>query len=83
MVDRHVYAQQLRAAGFGQVEVESIRGYTFPGLAKYNVYRPPGRAMSDVVIALSPDEITTCAGVEFWERHTGLSDYIIATATRL
>jgi microcystin synthetase protein McyJ len=38
--------------------------------------------MADVVVEVSEDDRAQCRGVEVWERGTGLTDYVIASARK-
>jgi microcystin synthetase protein McyJ len=81
--DREEYARRLSAAGFDDVLVESIREDVFPGMAKYARQRVEGnKKMDEVVVEVSEDDRAQCRGVEVWERGTGLTDYVIASARK-
>jgi len=81
--DREEYSQRLSAAGFDDVRVESIREDVFPGMAKYARQRVEGnKKMAEVVVEISEDDRAQCRGVEVWERGTGLTDYVIASARK-
>lgn len=81
--DREEYSRRLSAAGFDDVLVESIREDVFPGMAKYARQRVAGKKkMNEVVVEVSEDDRAQCRGVEMWERGTGLTDYVIASARK-
>lgn len=80
--DREEYSRRLSAAGFDDVLVESIRQDVFPGMAKYARQRLEGKKMNEVVVEISEDDRVQCRGVEVWERGTGLTDYVIASARK-
>jgi microcystin synthetase protein McyJ len=81
--DRDEYSRRLTAAGFDDVRVESIREDVFPGMAKYARQRVEGgKKMDEVVVEVSEDDRANCRGVEMWERGTGLTDYVIASARK-
>jgi microcystin synthetase protein McyJ len=81
--DREEYSRRLSAVGFDDVVVESIREDVFPGMAKYARQRVEGnKKMADVVVEVSEDDRAQCRGVEVWERGTGLTDYVIASARK-
>jgi microcystin synthetase protein McyJ len=81
--DREEYLRRLAAAGFEDVCVESIREDVFPGMAKYAQQRVAGRKkMDEVVVEVSEEDRANCRGVEMWERGTGLTDYVIASARK-
>jgi microcystin synthetase protein McyJ len=81
--DREEYSRRLSAAGFDDVLVESIREDVFPGMAKYARQRiEGGKKMDEVVVEVSEDDRANCRGVEMWERGTGLTDYVIASARK-
>jgi microcystin synthetase protein McyJ len=81
--DREEYSRRLSAMGFDDVVVESIREDVFPGMAKYARQRVEGNMkMADVVVEVSEDDRAQCRGVEVWERGTGLTDYVIASARK-
>jgi microcystin synthetase protein McyJ len=80
--DREVYAEKLRAHGFVDVEVESIRNHVFPGMHRYAELRQRGVPMDEAKIELTQDEIDRCLGVEVWARQGGLTDYVIFSARK-
>jgi microcystin synthetase protein McyJ len=81
--DREEYSRRLKAAGFDDVLVESIREDVFPGMAKYARQRVEGnKKMDEVVVEISDDDRAQCRGVEVWERGTGLTDYVIVSARK-
>jgi microcystin synthetase protein McyJ len=83
LYDREEYSRRLRAVGFGDVVVESIRQDVFPGMANYSRQRVEGnKKMDEVVVEVSEDDRARCRGVEIWERGTGLTDYVIASARK-
>ncbi|KAA0082353.1 methyltransferase domain-containing protein [Mycolicibacterium sp. P9-64] len=83
MYDRISYAQRLEAAGFVDVSVRSIAGYTYPGMAKYIHHRVKEHGNHDDQLeALSPDDIEDVEGLALWETSLGVTDYVIATATK-
>ncbi|MCV7170540.1 methyltransferase domain-containing protein [Mycobacterium manitobense] len=82
LYDREEYPRRLSAAGFGDVQVESIRQDVFPGMAKYSRQRVEGKKMDEVVVEVSEDDRAQCRGVEIWERGVGLTDYVIASARK-
>ncbi|HKU40024.1 MAG TPA: methyltransferase domain-containing protein [Polyangiales bacterium] len=79
--DRHEYAERLAAAGFVNIETQSIREYVFPGTSKYRKMRQAGMSMADAIVTLSDDEVQRCAGLEEWAP-TGLTDYVIIRADK-
>jgi len=81
--DRQEYPRRLAAAGFGDVSVESIREDVFPAMAKYIRQRVhEKKKMNEVVVSVTEDDRAQCRGVSLWERATGLSDYVIASARK-
>jgi microcystin synthetase protein McyJ len=83
MYDRISYADRLESAGFVDVTMRSIAGYTYPGMAKYIHHRVKGHGNHDDRIeALSPDDVENVTGLELWETSLGVSDYVIATARK-
>jgi microcystin synthetase protein McyJ len=81
--DRVEYGRRLAAAGFVDVQVESIRQDVYPGMAKYMIARiADKKKMDEVVVELSEDDRSECRGVEIWERAAGLADYVIASARK-
>jgi microcystin synthetase protein McyJ len=83
LYDREEYSRRLSAAGFEDVVVESIRQDVFPGMANYSRQRVvDNKKMDEVVVEISEDDRAQCRGVEMWERGTGLTDYVIASARK-
>ena len=83
LYDREEYSRRLSAVGFDDVLVESIRHDVFPGMANYSRQRIVGnKKMDEVVVEVSEDDRAQCRGVEIWERGTGLTDYVIASARK-
>jgi microcystin synthetase protein McyJ len=83
MYDRISYAHRLESAGFVDVTVRSIAGYTYPGMAKYIHHRVKENGdQDDQLEALSPDDVENVTGLELWETSLGVSDYVIATARK-
>ena len=83
LYDREEYSRRLSAAGFDDVVVESIRQDVFPGMANYSRQRVvESKKMDEVVVDISEDDRAQCRGVEIWERGTGLTDYVIASARK-
>ena len=83
LYDREEYSRRLSAVGFDDVLVESIRQDVFPGMANYSRQRIVGnKKMDEVVVEISEDDRAQCRGVEIWERGTGLTDYVIASARK-
>ena len=83
LYDREEYSRRLSAVGFDDVLVESIRQDVFPGMANYSRQRIVGnKKMDEVVVEVSEDDRAQCRGVEIWERGTGLTDYVIASARK-
>lgn len=83
LYDREEYSRRLSAVGFDDVLVESIRHDVFPGMANYSRQRIVGnKKMDEVVVEVSEDDRAQCSGVEIWERGTGLTDYVIASARK-
>ena len=81
--DRQEYSRRLSAVGFDDVFVESIRQDVFPGMADYSRQRIVGnKKMDEVVVEVSEADRAQCSGVEIWERGTGLTDYVIASARK-
>jgi microcystin synthetase protein McyJ len=79
--DRDEYARRLAAAGFVNIDVQSIRQYVFPGNAKYRKLRQAGRDMAQAIVELSEDEVQRCVGLEEWAP-SGLTDYAIIRADK-
>lgn len=83
LYDREEYSRRLSAAGFDDVVVDSIRHDVFPGMANYSRQRVvESKKMDEVVVDISQDDRAQCRGVEIWERGTGLTDYVIASARK-
>lgn len=83
LYDRDEYSRRLSAVGFEHVLVESIREDVFPGMANYSRQRiVENKKMDEVVVEISEDDRAQCRGVEIWERGTGLTDYVIASARK-
>jgi microcystin synthetase protein McyJ len=81
--DRHEYARRLAGLGYVDVAVESIREHVYPGMAKYISKRLRGRQkLDEVVVEVTDDDRAQCRGVSLWERISGLSDYVIASARK-
>ena len=81
--DRDEYSRRLAAAGFTDINVESIREDVYPGMAKYIRQRVDhDKKIDEVVIELTDEDRAQCRGVELWERSTGVGDYVIATARK-
>lgn len=81
--DRHEYAQRLSAAGFSDVTVESIREHVYPGMAQYIWQRIGGKKkMHEVQVTVTDEDRAECRGLNLWERTSGFSDYVIATARK-
>jgi microcystin synthetase protein McyJ len=81
--DRNEYARRLTAIGFDQVHVESIREHVYPGMAQYMWKRVHERKKSeDVVVEVTDHDRATCRGIWLWERVSGISDYVIASARK-
>jgi microcystin synthetase protein McyJ len=81
--DRHEYARRLVAAGYLDVEVESIREHVYPGMAKYIWDRvQQKKKIHEVVVEVTEDDRTHCRGVGLWEKTSGFSDYVIASARK-
>jgi microcystin synthetase protein McyJ len=80
--DREAYADRLRAHGFVDVEVESIRNHVFPGMHRYAELRRRGVPMDQAAIELSAEDVEKCLGVDVWARQGGLSDYVIFSARK-
>jgi microcystin synthetase protein McyJ len=82
MYDRTVYARKLEASGFADVSVRSIREHVYPPFARclriaIESHTEIERAVVPMHDAGRRDE----AGAAIWERY-GLSDYVVAAATR-
>ncbi|MBO0883259.1 MAG: methyltransferase domain-containing protein, partial [Mycobacterium sp.] len=72
LYDREEYARRLRAAGFDDVAVESIRQDVFPGMAKYARQRVvEKKKIDEIVVEVTEDDRAQCRGVSQWERVTG------------
>jgi microcystin synthetase protein McyJ len=83
LYDRDEYSRRLAAVGFDDVLVESIREDVFPGMANYSRQRvEKNKKMDEVVVDISQEDRALCRGVEIWERGTGLTDYVIASARK-
>jgi len=80
--DRNVYCEKLRQVGFSQITARSIRNYVFPAIARYTEQRKQGRAILDIVIELSEEEIASCQGADAWAKQGGLNDYVIFAAQK-
>ena len=82
MYDRIDYAKKLKAIGFTDINVLSIPGYVYPGMARYADNRLNKQADYNTRIErLTNEDIETVKGVERWDA-LGISDYIIATACK-
>jgi microcystin synthetase protein McyJ len=82
MYDRTIYAEKLKAIGFIDIEVLSIPGYVYPGMARYVENRLNKHADYNARIErLTNEDIQTVKGVKLWDR-IGISDYIIVTACK-
>ncbi|HET9930500.1 MAG TPA: class I SAM-dependent methyltransferase [Polyangiaceae bacterium] len=77
--DRNVYAQKLRACGFENVRIRSIREQVYPGAVKYSNLRRSGVKMQDALVELTPAEIER--NLKLWEP-LRITDYLIATADK-
>jgi microcystin synthetase protein McyJ len=83
MYDRNKYIDKLENLNFINTSKNSIRNYVFPGMAKYrNLRLMEGKKMEEVVVALSPEEIEKCEGVQIWENAYGINDYVLFTAEK-
>ncbi len=80
--DREVYLQKLAAAGFHDVQAESIRQHVFPGMHRYAEQRRKGVRMEDARVELSEQDVQSCLGVEVWRKQGGLTDYVIVSAVK-
>jgi microcystin synthetase protein McyJ len=80
--DRNVYCEKLRQVGFSQITARSIRNHVFPAMARYTEQRKQGRAILDIVIELSEEEIASCQGADAWAKQGGLNDYVIFAAQK-
>jgi microcystin synthetase protein McyJ len=81
--DRDEYARRLAGLGYVDIHVESIREHVYPGMAKYIWQRIRGRQKFDeVVVDVTDDDRAQCRGVAIWERTSGFSDYVIASARK-
>jgi microcystin synthetase protein McyJ len=81
MYDRFTYTAILKEKGFTNIEVESIRGYVFPGMAKLVRAIQAGNGDSlSIEIHLSRQDVEQCSGVELWESNNGLADFVVVTA---
>lgn len=80
--DREEYARRLAAKGFGNIEVESIRQYVFPGMHRYAELRQRGVPLHEAKIELSEQDVRECLGVEAWRKQGGLTDYVIISAQK-
>jgi microcystin synthetase protein McyJ len=81
--DRDEYARRLAAVGYVDVLVESIREHVYPGMAKYFRERIRGRKkIKEVIVEVTDDDRARCRGVSLWERTSGISDYVIASARK-
>jgi microcystin synthetase protein McyJ len=80
--DHVEYARRLAAAGYVDGRVESIREHVYPGMAKYIRERARGKTIEGAVVEVTDDDRATCRGVSLWERTTGNSDYVIASARK-
>jgi microcystin synthetase protein McyJ len=85
MYDRDTYAEKLRAAGFSNVVVTSIREYVYPGMIRYANARLAGRPMTSIEVVLEPEDLApagVAAAATYWEKSVGIGDYVIATANK-
>lgn len=83
MYNRIGYAEKLEAIGFTDINVLSIPGYVYPGMARYAGNRLNKQADYDTRIErLTNEDIETVKGGERWSARLGISDYIIATACK-
>jgi microcystin synthetase protein McyJ len=82
LYDRDVYVEKLRQSGFVNVCCESIRNDVYPGMFKYGLYRMVNRDIAEIRIHLTKEEIEKCAGIGYWKRAMGVSDYVVVTADK-
>jgi microcystin synthetase protein McyJ len=83
MYDRIAFAEKLDAIGFIGINVLSIAGYVYPGMARYIDNRLKKQTDYNARIEpLTNDDIETVKAAELWDVTTGISDYIIATACK-
>lgn len=81
--DRHEYADRLAASGFSEVAVESIREDVYPAMAQYIWKRINERKkMHEITVHVTDEDRAECRGLNLWERTSGFSDYVIATARK-
>lgn len=80
--DSDAYRQKLEAAGFKDVEIESIRHHVFPGMHRYAEERRKGVSMHEAHIELSEHDVKHCLGLEVWKKQGGLTDYVIFSAVK-
>lgn len=81
--DRYEYAKRLSASGFSEVAVESIREDVYPAMAQYIWKRINGKKkMHEITVNVTDEDRAECRGLHLWERTSGFSDYVIATARK-
>ena len=80
--DRNSYAEKLRQTGFGNVTVDSLARYVYPGISKYALLRRRGAAM-DSIIELSATELDADHWLDRGRVHSGLDDYVVVSARKL
>jgi microcystin synthetase protein McyJ len=77
------YVERIRAAGFADVQGESIREHVYPGMAKLvNAIRREHRFVGDVAVCVSDEERAQCTGAELWEQDLGLGDFAVFEAVK-
>jgi microcystin synthetase protein McyJ len=81
LYDRNAYADKLRAQGFIDISIESIRNDVYPGMAKFASASKSGTPAADIVVELSADDIASCRGHETWSA-MGIGDYVMVRATK-
>jgi microcystin synthetase protein McyJ len=77
--DRDEYARKLRALGFVNVQVRSIREDVYPATLRYSKLRRSGVSLKDAVVSLAPEEVRE--GLKEWNK-LGITDYVLATADK-
>jgi microcystin synthetase protein McyJ len=83
MYDRFRLERIVKDVGYCLVSMVSLRQEVFPGAAKLakllgaNLLLP-----DDCVIGLTDAEKRTCLGVEWWERTSGIGDFVLLAARK-
>lgn len=81
MYDKEIYCQKLTKHGFVNINVDSIKGYVYPGMAQYMEKRDKGEAMADIVVELTEEDVFNYTSIWIWEE-VGIDDYVVFTAEK-